>query len=808
MNIVILSKALSSYIERVIPKLTILVFLFFLSVNAYAQPPYFQWAGGMGGPQSDEGRAIHTDSSGYVYTTGLFSGTVDFDLVGPGVTNITSFGGNMFVQKLDLDGNLIWVKSTFGSARGASITTDALGNVYTVGSFNGTMDFDPGPGAFALSSNGITDIFIQKLDPNGNFLWAKSMGSINLDGANTVSTDSNGNVYVSGVFEETVDFDPGVGTFFLTSAASGAPANALNAFVVKLDSSGNFLWAKSIESTGSATILDITNDTNGDVYTAGYFVDSADLDPGIGNLNVTSTPGFEKMFIQRLNSNGDLVWAKTTEGTGSSLAFSILTYPNGDVLTTGEFRSVVDFDPGPGTLNQFASGGSDAFVQKLDINGNFIWVKTFGANGQATGRGMAVDGNGDIHLAGYFQNTIDFDPGVGVSNLSAAGFTDTYVQKLDVNGNFLWATSMGSFGPQGAFDLDVDLIGNVYTIGRFLDTVDFDPGPGSFDIISNGGWDIYIQKLSSNSCQPTQSMDIQSSCGSFTWIDGNTYTSSNNTATDTLVNAAGCDSVVTLNLTISNPSNSTDFITACSSYTWIDGNTYTSSNNTATVTFLNAAGCDSIVTLDLTIVNSTANIDVQSACDSYTWIDGNTYVSSNNTATYTLINSAGCDSIIILDLTINSVSNIGVTESMATLTADLSPSAGISYNWLDCDNNFAPLGISSQSFSPAVNGNYAVEITENQCTDTSACILVDNVGLDLYSSISFSITPNPVDQIVTISFDGVEAMLKVLDMNGKVMEELEVVSGEQIDMHDYVGGVYLFVLSIGEYSVIERVVKN
>ena len=147
--------------------------------------------------------------------------------------------------------------------------------------------------------------------------------------------------------------------------------------------------------------------------------------------------------------------------------------------------------------------------------------------------------------------------------------------------------------------------------------------------------------------------DVQTACDTFTWIDGNTYTASNNTATDTLVNALGCDSVVTLDLTINYSSSGTDVQTACDTFTWIDGNTYTESNNTATDTLVNAMGCDSVVTLDLTILNSTSGTDVQTACDSFTWIDGNTYTASNNTATDTLVNALGCDSVVTLDLTIN-----------------------------------------------------------------------------------------------------------------------------------------------------------
>ena len=171
---------------------------------------------------------------------------------------------------------------------------------------------------------------------------------------------------------------------------------------------------------------------------------------------------------------------------------------------------------------------------------------------------------------------------------------------------------------------------------------------------------------------PSNGVDTQVHRDTYTWIDGNTYTASNNTATWTLTNAAGCDSVVTLDLTINNSNAGVDTQVHRDTYTWIDGVTYTSSNNTATWTLTNAAGCDSVVTLDLTINNSNAGVDTQVHCDTYTWIDGVTYTSSNNTATWTLTNAAGCDSVVTLDLTINN-SNAGVDTQVHCDT----------YTWID-----------------------------------------------------------------------------------------------------------------------------
>jgi|GEM_PF-412512 len=151
----------------------------------------------------------------------------------------------------------------------------------------------------------------------------------------------------------------------------------------------------------------------------------------------------------------------------------------------------------------------------------------------------------------------------------------------------------------------------------------------------------------------TSSIQTVTACDSYTWTDGMTYTTSTSTPTDTFVNAVGCDSIVTLNLTILTSTSSIQTVTACDSYTWTDGMTYTASNSTATDTFINAAGCDSVVTLNLTINNSNTSTDVITACDTYTWTDGNTYTASNSTATDTFTNAAGCDSVVTLNLTIN-----------------------------------------------------------------------------------------------------------------------------------------------------------
>ena len=264
------------------------------------------------------------------------------------------------------------------------------------------------------------------------------------------------------------------------------------------------------------------------------------------------------------------------------------------------------------------------------------------------------------------------------------------------------------------------------------------------------------------------STDTHVACDSLTWINGTTYYTSNNTATHTVMNAAGCDSIITLDLTVNYASSSTDTHIECDSYTWIDGVTYTSSNNTATYTSTNTIGCDSIVTLDLTINNSSATTDVQTACDSYTWVDGMTYTTSNNSATYTSTNADGCDSVVTLDLTINTI-NTSTTTNGVTITSDEN---GAGYVWIDCDNGNIPLpGEINQSFTATTNGNYAVIISKNGCSDTSNCVNISTIGVNENEvNNQILIYPNPSNGIVNIDLGEFQAeSVTVYSSRGRIV---------------------------------------
>ena len=212
--------------------------------------------------------------------------------------------------------------------------------------------------------------------------------------------------------------------------------------------------------------------------------------------------------------------------------------------------------------------------------------------------------------------------------------------------------------------------------------------------------------------------------------------------TYTIPNVAGCDSVITLDLTINYSNTGTDVITACDSYTWLDGNTYTSSNNIATYTTINAAGCDSVITLDLTINPQSTSSIIKTACSFYTAPDDEVYTSTGN---YTAIidNAAGCDSVITIDLTINPTPSAAVTQNGATLTAT---QTGATYQWIDCDDESNIVGEINQAFTPAVTGSYAVIVTIGDCFKKSDCFLVDFTGIGELNN-----TPKQLIKIVDVA---------------------------------------------------------
>jgi hypothetical protein len=460
---------------------TVLLFQILIANVLHAQAPDWQWAKSIGGTHQTNATSMAVDASGNSYSAGRFEGTVDFD-PGPGVFNITSAFSDFFILKLDSSGNFIWVKTLSGTGyiENHSMIIDASGNIYTTGSFSDTADFDPGPGTFNLISSGFGDFYILKLERAGNFSWAKSIGSVDEDISWAIASDAVSNVYLTGKFSDTVDFDPGPAVFNLTVTGG------VDCFILKLDASGNFVWAKQINGIGVEEGFSIAVDFAGNNYVTGRFTNTVDFDPGPGIFNLTSMGDFD-IFICKLNSAGNFVWAKACGETYTDQGNGISLDSYGNVFTTGNFYGTVDFDPGAGTYNITSAGVDDIFVLKLDTSGNFKWARAMGGNASDVGNSVAVDNSGKVYTTGHFDFTADFDPGAGTFNLISTGNADVFVSALDSSGNFMWAKSSDGLGLCDSRCIIVDASGHINIIGWFWGpSITFDP----FVLMHAGGTNV------------------------------------------------------------------------------------------------------------------------------------------------------------------------------------------------------------------------------------------------------------------------------------------------------------------------------
>lgn len=454
----------------------------------------FVWAKQLGGASSDNATSICTDVSGNVYSAGTFSGTSDFD---PGSTtfNLTATAGgyDIYVSKLNSSGVFQWAVR-IGNASTEylnGLATDPSGNVYATGSFSGTVDFNPSATINNLISAGGLDIFVLKLTTGGGYSWAKRMGGIAADQGNAIVVDNSSNVYTTGYYSATANFNP-AGTYTLSNVGTK------DIYVSCLNSLGNFVWAQAMSGTTDEEGLGISI-SGTTLFVTGYFTGSTDFDRQTSVGYLTSF-GQGDIFVSRRNTstggNGNTI---QLGGTSDDRGFSVANDLSGNVLVTGYFRGLADFDPDASVANLGSTaGGYDAFICKLDgtINMLYIWASKIGSSSYDVGQAIKTDALNNVYTTGNFGDVADFDPGAPSYTITP-GSMDVFVSKLTASGTFVWAKSWGSTGggDEGK-GIALDASGNVYTTGRFTNTCDFDPSAAIYSLTTAGSDEIFVHKLS------------------------------------------------------------------------------------------------------------------------------------------------------------------------------------------------------------------------------------------------------------------------------------------------------------------------
>lgn len=750
-------------------KLTCTTLILIFALSATAQIPVLQWAKTFDSNNqsnytlNNNGRTIGVDAQGNVYSAGFFQYSIDAD-PGPGVYSLvagSSYNTAIFISKLDASGNFVWAGQipTLVEWGQIEMEVDPAGNIYLASELRNVSDMDPGPGVFMMNpTNSFRDAFVVKINTNGNLVWAKQFGGPGDTGptSTTIDFDQNGNVIICGIFNNTVDFDPGPGIFNLTSSAH------MQAFIVKLNSNGELVWAKQFgngpEVYSGSTINDMKCDAQGNIVVIGGFARTVDFDPGPGVYTAVCTAGsVQDGFIVKLDADCNLIWAKTigqTAGDNSYITqtgFDIDGYNN--VVVTGFFVGNFDFDPGPGVYNVNAT--FDCYILKLNQQGDFLFLKMIGGTGQDIGTDVVIDDANNIYTAGSFSAVVDFDPGPGVHIINSPHYGPSAIVKLSPAGNFVYAATFPSisYGTSLFRRMVMDPAKNIYVAGSVSGVNDFDPGPGVYPVAGHSNSAPFVLKLGRCLNVTSSNLDI-SACNSYT-LNSQTFSSSG-TYVQTIPNSTGCDSVITLRLTL-NKKATEQSKTICNGESFFAGGRDQSVSGTYYDTLQTVMGCDSIITTRL-VVNPKPSPDLgidKSLCkntqltlspgtfSSYQWQDNSTganfTVNAAGTYWVTVTNNFNCEAsdtfklVSVFDLPSDFLKSSDSICSYSSL--QLVPSRNYNnYHW--------STGATDKNIQIHAPGIYHLTVTDaNGCTGVDSTIVYPKqCMLGVYIPSAF--TPN------------------------------------------------------------------
>jgi hypothetical protein len=424
-----------------------------------------------------------------------------------------------------------WAATEGGSFRGSSwgCALDQAGNVYVTG----WAEWD--------HNSSLKAIFLYKYSNIGAFQWGHIFYCDDYACGTAVVCDNSNNVYLTGFFEDTIDFDPGTGLLELTPIIR-------DAFLCKYDPDGNLIWGVNwggndrvssndiafngddelvlacrkhcdisvryfnldgdttgnylLEGDGCNFPYGIAIDSSDNVYITGNYSETLDFNAGPGE-DIHEGNYCDDMFLFKYNSSRQFQWAQTWGSYSHDVASDIDIDSQGNAYVIGVFDGKCDFDPGPGTDEIIPKGSEDIFLVKYDSDGIYNWVRTWGNTGSGPveyGNGVCVDDDDNIYSTGAFSGrNVDLDPGPGQDLHDAYGGLDLFLSKFNTDGDFQWAISLG--GAIGAGDygnaIVCDTDNNVYLAGSFEGCCDFDPGPNEDFRCARGWLDAFVAKYNS-----------------------------------------------------------------------------------------------------------------------------------------------------------------------------------------------------------------------------------------------------------------------------------------------------------------------
>ncbi len=638
-----------------------------------------------------------------------------------------------------------------GGARydyGRRVAHDGSDAAYVLGEFRDSADVDPGLGVFKVHAAKYQDIYLSKYDAQGGLQWAFALGdTFKTDSAKGLWVGPDGNVVMGGQFSGSLDANPGPGTDLLVGMADSIHWNS---FFAKYSPTGQHLWAKRIGNPGQvSSIHQILVDDAGSILIVGSFKDQVDFDPGPGTTNL-STGGSEAGWIGKYDMNGNLLWVSAFRpgGINKSVARSLVPDNHGNYFVTGYFTGTVDFDPGIANFNLTSLASEDAFLLKLSSAGQLEWAYRIGGSGFQSGTSLAYNGAGGVYVGGDINGNADFDTGPWQfiqQSASVTGQTNGFVALYDSAGVNKWVGMLPSDTLSQVVSLRSDSARGVIVGGNFKGTIDIDPTTSSQFAYSDQ-LDMFVVRFGVTR--------------QFSWGGkmGGPY------------NDRLCD----MDYSPRGKVFDTGSIVATADLDFF------------TTSYLATAdgGSDGFVSVNQVCQASLGAVYSATSCGYYYWLI--TGMVMNESGVYFKIhpNDLGCDSTLTLYLTIGDIDTT-VTNNSGQLTAN---SAGGEYQWLDCDSQYAEIPLAlGQSFTPTTIGTYAVMITLGSCIDTSACHTVSTLGISDDGESRFKVFPNPSTGRFRVLGDMEGIQLDVLDLYGR---SVGVKIDEMVDLEGLPAGTY------------------
>ncbi len=425
----------------------------------------FDWAKSLGGSDSDSAIAVVVDNLSSVYTVGNFSGTADFNPDSIKPYELTSAGlQDIFIQKTDAFGDFMWAKKIGGAGIDKISAIKILNNkIYIFGSFQNSVVF----GSETKTSNGLSDCFIAELDTAANFVWVNTFGANQNDILKSAEVTNEG-IFLLGEFSGSIEQVTGDVSMFLQ----------------KRTLTGNVVWTKSIGNSHKIYGNSVAIDSAGAVYIVGVFNgekldfnSNTQKDSLLTSEKIPNTSLFtDDIFILKLNELGDFKWVRKVGSVSPDAALSSYMRSNFFVVTGFYQGSNTDF----GNSKKLTSlGKEDFFVARYDLNGTCLWVKGVGGPKTDIARSIYVDVNNNIYVAGSFQDNlgttgVDFNPGSGAFYLKSEKSINAFYLKLKESGDFIFAASYGGSGVDQATFISVDKMQDVMIVGNYEGTALFD----------------------------------------------------------------------------------------------------------------------------------------------------------------------------------------------------------------------------------------------------------------------------------------------------------------------------------------------